>query len=86
MADQENTPAPALIVLRYIGQSGAYFTGYPACDLTEADIAASGHSIDDLLKLSIFERVGTPPAGPEPVVNTPPAALDWGNSNEVSNG
>ena len=89
MADEQNPPAPPPIVLRYTG-NGAYFPGFPACDLTETDIAASGHSIDALLNLGIFERVGAPLAAPEPalepVVNTPPAEENAGNDDEVNNG
>ena len=100
MAEQTNKPAPAPIVLKYIG-NGAYFAGYPACDLTEADIAASGFSAEQLLALTIgvdteetkaprlFERAeaqAAPVAVEPPVANDPPAAASWGNDDEVTNG
>ena len=66
-----------VIVLKYIG-GGAYVTGYPACDLSEADIAASGFSVDQFLALpGLFERV----------TQTPIVAFgSHDEDNEVSNG
>jgi hypothetical protein len=66
-----------VIVLKYIG-AGAYVTGIPACDLSEADIAASGFSADQLLALpGLFERVTQ-----TPVVAFEPQHND--EDNEVS--
>jgi hypothetical protein len=44
------------IILRYIG-NGSYVAGIPATDLTEADIAASGFAIDEIMA---FRNGGEP--------------------------
>jgi len=79
-----------VIVLKYIG-GGNYIAGVPAVDLTEADIAASGFSAEQLLALKVgndtdeyqaphlFERVTQ-----TPVVAFKPQHND--GDNEVSNG
>jgi hypothetical protein len=37
------------VVLRYVGEGGAFVFGVPAADLRQADIDASGLTVDELL-------------------------------------
>lgn len=43
-------------VLKYIG-NGAHFPGVPAADMTQADIDASGMTLDALVKSGLYARV-----------------------------
>lgn len=95
MADEQNKPAPAPIVLKYIG-NGAYFAGYPACDLTEADIAASGFSAEQLFETGLFAIADAAPAfflvatqpqpQSEPIADAGNDVGDGSNNDEVNNG
>lgn len=88
MADEQNKPAPAPIVLKYIG-NGAYFAGYPACDLTEADIATSGFSAEQLFETGLFEMGGVVQApilvSTQPQTQPDPVAGDAGNDSDANN-